>query len=144
MTTTAWVVERPRIVEKPWGREEIFALVEGKYCGKVLHVRSGHALSLQFHRYKDEVIFVLHGVASVEVGDAVDQLSGLILHEGESLHLPPGRLHRIRALGDLVLLEASTTELDDVVRLSDDYGRADRAASMPGQRAVAETRGGAS
>lgn len=117
-------VDRPRVVPKPWGYEEIFALVEGKYCGKVLHVRTGHALSLQYHRQKDEVISVFSGTARVLVGPTVDQLSEVVLRAGEGLHLPPGVIHRIAAVTDLVMLEASTTELDDVVRLSDDYGRA--------------------
>ncbi len=117
-------VDRPRVVPKPWGHEEIFALVEGKYCGKVLHVRAGHALSLQYHRQKDEVISVFSGTARVLVGPTVDQLNEVVLRAGEGLHLPPGVIHRIAADTDLVMLEASTTELDDVVRLVDDYGRA--------------------
>lgn len=117
-------VDRPRVVPKPWGHEEIFALVEGKYCGKLLHVRAGHALSLQYHRQKDEVISVYSGTARVLVGPSVDQLREVVLRAGEGLHLPPGVIHRIAADTDLVMLEASTTELDDVVRLADDYGRA--------------------
>lgn len=121
-------VQRARRVDKPWGHEEIFALVDGKFCGKVLHVNAGHSLSLQYHRVKEEVICVQRGLARVEVGDRVGELTEVELGPGDSLHLPPGALHRITAVTSLVLLEASTTELDDVVRLADDYGRAGTSA----------------
>ena len=136
LLTSTSAVHRPSIVERPWGHEEIFALVEGKFCGKVLHVRAGHALSLQYHRQKEEVISVLQGTARVEIGDSVDSLVELELHEGDAVHLPPGLIHRVVAVSDLVLLEASSTELDDVVRLADDYGREDAAVVIPGQRAL--------
>lgn len=127
VTDTVWV-RRARRVDKPWGHEEIFALVEGKFCGKVLHVTAGHSLSLQYHQVKDEVICVQHGVARVQVGERIGGLAEVELRPGDSLHLPPGMLHRIAAVTDVVLLEASTTELDDVVRLADDYGRAGTSA----------------
>ena len=136
LLTSTSAVHRPSIVERPWGHEEIFALVEGKFCGKVLHVRAGHALSLQYHRQKEEVISVLQGTARVEIGDSVDSLVELELHEGDAVHLPPGLIHRVVAVSDLVLLEASSTELDDVVRLADEYGREDAAVAIPGQRAL--------
>jgi mannose-6-phosphate isomerase len=117
------LVQRARIVEKPWGREEIFARVDGKFCGKVLHVHAGHALSLQYHEIKEELIWVQHGTARLEVGDDRSALTVLDLSPSESVHLPPGRIHRVTAVTDVVLLEASTTELDDVVRLEDRYGR---------------------
>jgi mannose-6-phosphate isomerase len=132
-------VDRPHVVPKPWGHEEIFALVPGKFCGKVLHVRAGHSLSLQYHRQKEEVISVYSGTARVRVGPSLDELREVELHPGDGLHLPPGVIHRIAAVTDLVMLEASTTELDDVVRLVDDYGRAGAAiagaaaASVPNQ-----------
>ncbi|HET7325931.1 MAG TPA: cupin domain-containing protein [Nocardioidaceae bacterium] len=125
MTVTSSAgVQRARTVDKPWGHEEIFALVDGKFCGKVLHVDAGHSLSLQYHRVKEEVICVQRGMARVAVGERIGALTEVELMPGDSLHLPPGMLHRITAATDLVLLEASTTELDDVVRLADDYGRA--------------------
>lgn len=117
------LVQRAHVVDKPWGHEQIFALVEGKYCGKVLHVDAGHSLSLQYHRVKDEVIWVQQGTARVQVGDEPALLATLDLGPGDAVHLPPGRIHRVTAVTDVVLLEASTTELDDVVRLADDYGR---------------------
>jgi mannose-6-phosphate isomerase-like protein (cupin superfamily) len=116
-------VEPVRRVDKPWGHEEVFALVEGRYCGKALHVTAGHALSLQYHERKDEVIAVQSGRATLEVGESEDALETIELEPGERVHLPAGVRHRITAVTDVVLLEASTTELDDVVRLEDRYGR---------------------
>ena len=110
-------------MDKPWGHEELFALVDGRYCGKALHVTAGHALSLQYHERKDEVIALQSGRAQLEVGESEDALETFELAPGERVHLPPGVRHRITALTDVVLLEASTTELDDVVRLEDRYGR---------------------
>jgi mannose-6-phosphate isomerase-like protein (cupin superfamily) len=116
-------VEPVRRVDKPWGHEEVFALVEGRYCGKSLHVNAGHALSLQYHERKDEVIAVQSGSVLLEVGPSEDALEPIELAPGERVHLPAGVRHRITAVTDAVLLEASTTELDDVVRLEDRYGR---------------------
>lgn len=121
-------VGRVRVVPKPWGHEEIFALVEGRFCGKTLHVRAGHSLSLQYHVVKEEVIAVQRGTARVEIGTDPAALTELRLGPGDSVHLAPGVLHRVTAVDDLVLLEASTTELDDVVRLDDRYGREGSAA----------------
>jgi mannose-6-phosphate isomerase len=117
------VTSTPVLVEKPWGCEEIYALVPGKFCGKVLRVRAGHALSLHYHRVKEEVIAVEVGTARLEIGDRIDQLDVVAMVPGTTVHIPPGRLHRISAVDDVVLLEASTTELDDVVRVADLYGR---------------------
>ena len=122
MARARWV-EPVRRVDKPWGHEEVFALVEGRYCGKAIHVTAGHALSLQYHERKDEVIAVQSGRATLEVGESEDALETIELEPGERVHLPAGVRHRITAVTDVVLLEASTTELDDVVRLEDRYGR---------------------
>jgi len=122
MTKSDWV-QRVRRVEKPWGHEVHFALVEGKYCGKALHVDEGHALSLQYHERKEETISVQSGRLMFEVGEGEDALESFELLPGESVHLRPGVRHRMIALADTVVLEASTTELDDVVRLEDRYGR---------------------
>jgi mannose-6-phosphate isomerase-like protein (cupin superfamily) len=116
-------VSAVRRVEKPWGHEEVFALVDGKFCGKALHVRDGHALSLQYHEEKEEVISVQSGALLVEVGLREDALESFELTAGEAIHLRPGVRHRVTALGDTVMLEASTTQLTDVVRLEDRYGR---------------------
>ncbi len=122
MAKSDWV--RPvRWVDKPWGHEEHFALVTGKFCGKTLHVLAGHALSLQYHRHKEEVIAVQSGRVRLEVGTRDGNLDSFELLPGESVYLRPGVRHRISAVEDSVVLEASTTELDDVVRLENRYGR---------------------
>jgi mannose-6-phosphate isomerase-like protein (cupin superfamily) len=112
-----------RRVDKPWGHEEIFALVDGKFCGKAIHVTAGHSLSLQYHERKEETIAIQSGVARLEIGPHEDQLEELELQPGDAVHLMPGTRHRVTAVTDVVMLEASTTELDDVVRLEDRYGR---------------------
>jgi mannose-6-phosphate isomerase len=113
----------PRRVDKPWGHELIWALTDS-YCGKVLFVRAGEALSLQFHREKDESWYVLSGRAELEVGAVGEAVLGTeVLAAGAALHLPPGTVHRVRALEDTTILEVSTPQLDDVVRLEDAYGR---------------------
>ena len=108
-------------VEKPWGYELIWAHTE-RYVGKVLHINAGHKLSLQFHRVKDETIHLFQGRLLL----VVDEGAGLIERElkpGESYRVKPGTVHRMIALADCDVLEASTPELDDVVRLEDSYGR---------------------
>jgi mannose-6-phosphate isomerase len=117
-----WVATVQR-VDKPWGHEEIFALVDGKFCGKAIHVHDGHSLSLQYHEEKEEVISVQSGTLKVEIGLHEDDLEEFLLEAGESIHLRPFTRHRVTAVGDTVMLEASTTQLMDVVRLEDRYGR---------------------
>jgi mannose-6-phosphate isomerase len=110
-------------VDKPWGYELIWALTEA-YCGKVLFVRAGESLSLQFHREKDESWYVQSGRAELQVGAAGEAvLSTEVLAAGEALHFPPGTVHRVTALEDTTILEVSTPQIDDVVRLEDAYGR---------------------
>lgn len=121
-TLDRWAFDVRR-VDKPWGYELIWALT-GVYCGKVLHVRSGHSLSLQFHREKDEAWLVQAGRAKLELGDAGET----VLHEeviaaGAAFHFAPGTVHRVTALEDTTIVEVSTPQLDDVVRLEDAYGR---------------------
>jgi mannose-6-phosphate isomerase-like protein (cupin superfamily) len=115
----------PQRIDKPWGHELLWALADD-YVGKVLFVRAGESLSLQFHRVKDESWFVQAGRAMVEVG-AVGKavLSREVVGPGAALHFAPGTVHRVRALEDTTILEVSTPHLDDVVRLEDRYGRAD-------------------
>jgi mannose-6-phosphate isomerase-like protein (cupin superfamily) len=122
MAKSDWV-QSVRRVDKPWGHEIHFALVDGKYCGKTLHVNEGEALSLQYHGRKEETISVQSGRLLFEVGDGDDVLESFELLPGESVHVRPGTRHRMTALAATVVLEASTTELDDVVRLEDRYGR---------------------
>ncbi len=116
-------------VDKPWGFETHFAVVPGKYCGKTLHIREGEALSLQYHERKEETIAVQTGKLWLEIGTFGEALDGFELLPGEAVHVRPGTCHRMTAIVDTVVLEASTTELTDVVRLDDRYGR--EATSAP-------------
>jgi mannose-6-phosphate isomerase len=113
-----------RRVEKPWGYEIVYALTE-RYCGKVIFIRKGEQLSLQFHREKDEVVYLHEGRIELEIGEAGRPPDVEVVTAGRAYRLRPGMVHRWRALEDSVVLEASTPELDDVVRLEDRYGRAD-------------------
>jgi len=113
-----------RRVEKPWGWELIWAEAD-TYVGKILFVRSGHSLSLQFHRQKDESWYVESGRAELELGDAGQgALNAEVITAGACFHFPPGTVHRVTALEDTTILEVSTPHLEDVVRLEDSYGRA--------------------
>jgi mannose-6-phosphate isomerase-like protein (cupin superfamily) len=109
-------------VDKPWGYEIIYALTD-RYCGKVLFIRKDEQLSLQFHRLKDEVIYVHEGRIEMEIGDPGGPLDIEVVGSGHAFHIEPGRVHRWRALEDTVVLEVSTPEVDDIVRLEDRYGR---------------------
>ena len=112
-----------RIVQKPWGHETIWAVTE-HYVGKVLHIKAGESLSLQYHTTKDEVIHVLRGEMTYRVGDSpTSPLREVSLKAGESYRNEPGHVHQMIAVTDCDLLEASTPHLDDVVRLTDRYGR---------------------
>ncbi len=115
-------VRSARIVTKPWGEEEIFAETE-RYVGKILFIREGEALSLQYHRLKEETLRVLDGRLRFIAGDDPERLQSHELAPGAVFHVPPGCVHRMVALTDCHLLEVSTSELDDVVRLEDRYGR---------------------
>ena len=113
-------------VDKPWGHEEIFAQVEGSYVGKTLHVNAGESLSLQWHHEKDETIAVLSGQVEIDLGSSEETLRAVAVAPGEAVHVPPRLLHRVRALSDAVLVEASTAFpgwQEDVVRVDDPYGR---------------------
>jgi mannose-6-phosphate isomerase-like protein (cupin superfamily) len=112
-------------VPKPWGYELIWAHTD-RYVGKILHIETGHSLSLQYHEVKDETLCVLSGRLQLDVGDNGAALERLVLQPGDSIHMPARRVHRLRALETCDVLEASSPELDDVVRLVDDYGRAPR------------------
>jgi mannose-6-phosphate isomerase len=117
--------------DKPWGHEIIFAAVAGKYAGKIIHVTAGQSLSLQYHVQKEETISVLSGAALIEYGPAANALSSQHFAPGDTIHLPPGAVHRITAITDLTFAEASTAEpgwREDVVRLEDKYGRAGTSA----------------
>ena len=112
-------------VDKPWGHELIFAVTD-RYAGKLLVVNAGESLSLQFHKVKDEAWYVLEGRAELELGAAGEGvLNTEVVAAGASFHFPPGTVHRLRAIEDTTILEVSTPELEDVVRLEDRYGRAE-------------------
>ena len=113
-----------RIVEKPWGHEEIWAETP-KYLGKILFIRSGHRLSRQYHEQKEETIRVMSGVATIECGVPGDAGSHSAKYSvGSIFHVTPGTVHRFCAYdGDVHLIEVSTPEIEDVVRLEDDYTR---------------------
>ena len=110
-------------IEKPWGREEILE-INDLYLVKKLTMRQGHRCSLQYHRVKRETLFVLSGRLRVDWGPAAERLESRVLEPGDDLTLVPGVVHRMEAVTESVYLEASTPELDDVVRLVDDYQRA--------------------
>ena len=110
-------------VEKPWGYELHWAKTD-RYVGKILHIRAGHALSLQFHRKKDETILLWTGRMRFEI-DRGNGPQHLDLEPGQSVHVAPGDVHRMTAIEDCDVFEVSTPELDDVVRLEDRYGRRD-------------------
>ena len=107
-------------VNKPWGHEIRWA-VNDKYLGKILHIKAGQRLSLQYHEVKDESIYVLQGTLIVRDGDKIIK----VLEEGETMRIPPNTIHRFCAPTefDVKIIEVSTPEIDDVVRLDDDYGR---------------------
>ncbi len=111
-------------VEKPWGYELVYAVTDS-YLGKVLFIRAGEQLSLQFHRKKDEVIYIHSGRIELEVGEPGRTPDVEVVGPGRAFRFKPGTVHRWRALEDTFVLEVSTPELDDVVRLEDRYGRAD-------------------
>ena len=115
-------IKTARKVDKPWGHEEIFAET-GKYVGKILFIRQGEALSLQYHEVKEETLRVLDGELELVAGADLEDLTSHRIGPETIFHIPPGTLHRMVAVTDCRLLEVSTTEIDDVVRLEDRYGR---------------------
>ena len=113
----------PRRVEKPWGYELIWAET-GAYVGKVLFVRAGESLSLQYHVEKEESWYVQDGRARLELGRSGEAvLNEEVIAAGAAFHYSPGTVHRVTALEDTTILEVSTPHLDDIVRLDDLYGR---------------------
>ena len=115
-------VAAPRRVEKPWGHELIWAETD-RYVGKILHVKAGHALSLQYHDMKDETMHLLRGRMRLVIGPSTAELETIELGEGQSIRITPTTVHRVEAISDVDILEASTAHLDDVIRLEDRYGR---------------------
>tara|TARA_B100000575_G_C23061778_1_gene611291 strand:- start:798 stop:1142 length:345 start_codon:yes stop_codon:yes gene_type:complete len=112
------------IIEKPWGREEVIE-INDKYMVKKLTMWKDHRCSLQLHNYKKETIYILKGQLRIITGISQNNLTEKIYKAGESITIPPGQVHRMEGVEDSVYLEASTPEMDDVVRLVDDYNRAE-------------------
>jgi mannose-6-phosphate isomerase-like protein (cupin superfamily) len=110
-----------RRVDKPWGHELVWAETS-RYVGKILHINAGERLSRQYHKVKEETLFVQEGEMLLEIGPA-EQVSARRMTKGDTFHVAPGTIHRMVAVTDVDLIEVSTPELDDVVRLEDVYGR---------------------
>lgn len=115
-------MSEPKIVDKPWGNELIWAVTE-RYVGKILHVKAGESLSLQYHEVKDETIMVLSGSIEFVHYGADEEPRSIVLGPRQPFHITPGLRHRMIAIEDTDIVEVSTPELDDVVRLEDRYGR---------------------
>jgi mannose-6-phosphate isomerase len=111
-----------RYVDKPWGHELIWAVTD-RYVGKVLVIEAGRRLSLQRHEIKDESIYVTSGRLRLYLEDDAGVVRVEELGPGEHRHVPTGRIHRYEAIERTELMEVSTPELDDVVRIEDDFGR---------------------
>lgn len=109
-------------IEKPWGYEIIWAHTKD-YVAKILFVKAGHSLSLQYHKQKEETMYVESGSCRIETGADQSALSSNIFSPGDVFHILPGQLHRVHAISDCRIFEVSTPHLDDVVRLQDKYGR---------------------
>ena len=111
-----------RRVDKPWGHELIWVLTD-RYCGKQITIETGRRLSLQYHERKDEAVFVISGRLRLHYEDDDGRMAARDMGPGESAHVPVGRRHRFEAIERVELIEVSTPELEDVVRVEDDFGR---------------------
>ena len=114
-----------QIKEKPWGREIWFANIAG-YAGKILEIKKGARLSLQYHEKKTETQYLMKGCVILYVGKDPDRLQKITLKPGDKYDILPYTIHRIEGIEDSQIFEVSTSELDDVVRIEDDYGRPDK------------------
>jgi mannose-6-phosphate isomerase len=112
----------PRRTEKPWGHELLWAC-GNRYAAKILHIEAGHRLSLQYHRVKEETLFLVCGRMALELEEPEGAMECHVAVPGQVFHIPPGRKHRMAALETCDVLEVSTPELEDLVRLHDDFGR---------------------
>tara|TARA_B100001564_G_scaffold135477_1_gene113658 strand:- start:161 stop:508 length:348 start_codon:yes stop_codon:yes gene_type:complete len=108
---------------KPWGSEELLE-VNSEYVMKRLYMKKGHQCSLQYHEEKHETVYVISGELKLTIGDSITDLEEIILKENDSVVLPPKKIHRMFGNQDTYYLEASTPQLEDVVRIEDDYNRA--------------------
>ncbi|MGB3976401.1 MAG: cupin domain-containing protein [bacterium] len=112
-----------KIVGKPWGREIWIAYDNDRYAGKILEIKQGHRLSLQYHQQKHETLYLLEGKVRFTLEDESGNLQTEVIQHGGVKVVPPGRKHRMEAIRDSILVEFSSPELTDVVRLDDDYSR---------------------
>lgn len=126
-----------QIKEKPWGREVWFANTAG-YVGKILEVKKGGRLSLQYHEQKTETQYLFSGKVKLTVGTKQNELKEVILNPGDKYDIFPYTIHRIEGLEDSSIFEVSTSQLTDVVRLADDYGRPDRGNNEELDKQLAE------
>jgi len=111
-----------KIIEKPWGKEEVIE-INSRYMVKKLTMNAGHRCSTQYHKFKRETIYVLSGQLRIYWGTKMDQLKSRIYKSGENITIPPKLIHRMEAVEHSIYLESSTPEMEDVVRLQDDYER---------------------
>lgn len=111
-------ISKPKIIEKPWGRE-IWLAEEDEYAGKILEIKKGTRTSLHYHKEKKETMYVLEGKLQINTSEGKE----FIFDVGDSVTILPGDVHRLYAMADLKIVEVSTSKLDDVVRVEDDYGR---------------------
>jgi len=118
-----------KTVTKPWGHEIIFAVTKD-YVGKILVIKAGHQLSLQFHKVKEETIYMQSGEMRFVIENDQGELDEVLLTKGQSFHILPNRKHRMIAVTDCEVFEVSTPHLDDVVRLEDSYGRVPGSGSV--------------
>ncbi|MBI2463846.1 cupin [Candidatus Peregrinibacteria bacterium] len=116
------LLAKVQIKEKPWGREIWFAHT-GKYAGKILEVKKGHRYSLQYHEKKQETQYIFQGKVLFTMGSNMKKLQKKILLKGQKVDVTPGCIHRLEAIEDALIFEVSTPELDDVIKIEDDYGR---------------------
>jgi quercetin dioxygenase-like cupin family protein len=114
-----------QIIEKPWGKEEVIE-INDRYMMKKLTMWKGHRCSLQYHNYKCETIYVLSGRLRIYIGESKENLDSKIFVQGETITIKPGIVHRMEGVEDSEYLEASTPEMDDVVRIEDDYQRVEK------------------
>jgi len=126
-----------QIVLKPWGKEIWFANQPG-YVGKILFITKGHRYSLQYHERKVETQYVLKGICKFLIGKSEDDLQEIILNPGDKLDVFPGMIHRAEAIEDVEILEVSSNDLDDVVKLADDYGRSGKGNDFEKDAELAE------
>ena len=130
-------MDKAKEIPKPWGKEIWFA-DQPEFAGKILHIKKGHRYSLQYHERKKETQYLLKGSCRFLVGPSEDALEEIILQPGNKLDILPGTIHRAEGITDVEIVEVSTSDLDDVVKLADDYGRSGKGNDFEGDAKLAE------